>query len=67
MDAEDISADVTYRLNSYLLTVNYIGTDGAAVSAPATQIVRQGDAYSIPSPALEGMTADQTAVSGIMQ
>lgn len=66
MDAEDISADVTYRLNSYLLTVNYIGTDGAAVSAPATQIVRQGDAYSIPSPALEGMTADQTAVSGIM-
>lgn len=64
MGAEDISATVTYTKKNFSVTVNYVKKDGTVVSAPVSEQAEYGSTYSISSPAVEGMTADQAVVSG---
>ncbi len=69
MPAENVTVTGSWSINSYTLTVKYVGPDGdTQFAAPdATQTtLNYGDTYSIPSPAVEGYTASPTNVQGTM-
>lgn len=50
----------------YTLTITYQYEDGSSASEPHTETLKEGETYSIPSPTLEGYTASQSTVTGIM-
>lgn len=63
----DTEVDVTYSVNTYALTVNYVYSDGSVAAANVTQQnVVYGAAYSVDSPSVTGYTASETTVTGTM-
>lgn len=74
MGTEDVTANITYSLASYKLTVNYIYANEKAAAESVTQTLPYGTAYSIASPELKdkygepilGYTPSQAVVEGVM-
>ncbi len=74
MGTENVTANITYSLASYKLTVNYIYANGKAAAESVTKTVPYGSAYSIASPELKdkygepvlGYTPSQAVVEGVM-
>ena len=66
MPADNVEVLVTYKANTYKVTVNYVYSDGTTASETKTVDVKYKDLYTVKSPAVEGYTADQLTVSGTM-
>ena len=66
MPAQNVTVDVTYNVNSYTLTVNYVYAGGTQAAETHTETVNYGATYSVVSPAITGYTPDQATVSGTM-
>lgn len=66
MPAEDVSITVTYTKVPHTLTIRYQYEDGRAAAETHTETLKEGETYNVSSPALEGYTASQITVSGIM-
>ena len=66
MPADNVEVPVTYKANTYKVTVNYVYSDGTTASETKTVDVKYKDLYTVKSPAVEGYTADQPTVSGTM-
>ena len=56
----------TWTINKYLLTINYLYTNGAVAATVFTSNVVYDTAYSVASPVVEGYTADKPVVAGTM-
>ena len=66
---EDATIDVIYTQNTYTVTVQYryVGNDGAEAIPDNVQTgMHHGDEYRIESPDIEGWTANQLEVSGVI-
>jgi hypothetical protein len=57
---------VIYRIGTYHLTIRYLLPDGSEAFAPFEGEFQFGTPYSIPTPTLDGYTADRTLMEGIM-
>lgn len=57
---------VFYKKNVFDLTIHYVYADGGTAAADHTDSVTFGASYSVPSPTIDGYTADKTTVSGTM-
>ncbi len=66
MGTEDVTVDVTYSINSYTLTINYLYADGTTAATTHTENVNYNATYSVASPDITGYTADQPMVTGTM-
>ena len=66
MGTENVTVDVTYTINSYILTVNYLYSDGTTAAASHTESVNYNASYSVTSPAITGYTPDLAVVTGTM-
>jgi hypothetical protein len=66
MPAENVEVTVTYNVNSYTLTIHYVYDDNTTAAPDHIEAVNYGVQYSVASPVIDGFTADQTTVSGIM-
>ena len=66
MPANDVEETVTYKKNSYKLTVNYKYEDGSKAAESHEETLPYQSDYSVTSPELEGYTADKLVVSGKM-
>ena len=66
MGTENVTVDVTYTINSYTLTVNYLYADGTTAAASHTESVNYNASYSVTSPAITGYTPDLAVVTGTM-
>jgi hypothetical protein len=67
--SEDTTITVTYRINKYTLTINYISNMGVAVVQAYSQIYDYGQSYSINSPNVPGYvlsSSNQSIISGVM-
>ncbi|MBR3595860.1 MAG: InlB B-repeat-containing protein, partial [Clostridia bacterium] len=64
MGTDDVTVEVTYTVNNYKLTINYVYADGTVASETFEEIYTFVDTYSVDSPVIEGYTADITIVSG---
>ncbi|MDD6050318.1 MAG: Cna B-type domain-containing protein, partial [Clostridiales bacterium] len=64
--SEDVEYDVIYARNSYNLTVNYVFQDGTVASPSRVRAVDYGNYYELATPALQGYTASQRVVQGMM-
>ncbi len=64
MGAADVTVDVTYSVNNYTLTINYVYADGTQAAETYTQTYTFVDTYSVNSPSITGYTADVETVSG---
>ena len=51
---------------SHTLTINYVYADNTEAADPFVQTYQKGAAYSVKSPAIEGLTPDTDTVSGTM-
>ena len=68
MPAENHEVTVTYNeIVTHTLTIHYVYAETNAQAADDhTEILAEGAAYSVPSPVIDGYTADQTVVAGTM-
>jgi hypothetical protein len=66
MGTEDVTVDVTYGINSYTLTINYVYADGTTAATTHTESVNYNATYSVTSPEITGYTADLPVVTGTM-
>jgi uncharacterized repeat protein (TIGR02543 family) len=66
MGTQDVTVTVTYSVNSYTLTINYLYTGGGTAATAYTESVNYGASYSVNSPAVTGYTPNQATVSGTM-
>ena len=66
MGTEAVTVDVTYSINSYLLTINYKYANGTEAAPAYTQTLDYNAAYAVTSPTITGYTPDLTVVSGTM-
>ncbi len=68
MPAENHEVTVTYNeIVTHTLTIHYVYAEtGEPVVADYTGTFAEGAAYSVPSPEIDGYTADQTVVAGTM-
>ena len=66
MGAGNVTIDVTYNVNSYILTINYMYADGSTAAPTYTQTVDYGDTYSVTSPDIPGYSPSLPVVSGTM-
>ncbi len=62
----DLEVTATYTINSYSLTIYYVYEGGATAAETYKQAVDYGTQYNVPSPEIEGYTADITMVTGTM-
>ena len=62
----DTTVNVYYTVNSYNLTVNYTFIDGTPAVPSFTSLVPYGDAFSVPTPELDGYTANVLTYDGTM-
>lgn len=65
MPNSELTVTVIYR-KTYTVTVNYVMSDGSTPPECFTAVYVEGTEYSVTSPALDGYTADKTAVSGTL-
>ena len=66
MGTEAVTVDVTYGINSYLLTINYKYANGTEAAPTHTETLDYNAGYTVTSPTITGYTADQEVVSGTM-
>jgi LPXTG-motif cell wall-anchored protein len=66
MPADNVQETVTYKINSYQLTINYIYEDGSKAAESHTETLDYKAGYSVQSPEIEGYTADKAVVLGTM-
>ena len=68
MPAENHEVTVTYNeIVTHTLTIHYVYAEtNAQAAADHTETFAEGAAYSVPSPVIDGYTADQTVVAGTM-
>ena len=66
MPASDVTLTVTYAINSYTLTINYVYADGSVAAPQYTATLEYGASYRVISPAIPGYTADRPLVAGVM-
>ena len=64
--ASDTDYYMTWSVNSYTLTINYVTEDGDTAPPTYTSSLPYGTEYSITSPDLTGYTPDVATVSGAM-
>ena len=63
MPASDVTLTVTYAINSYTLTINYVYADGSVAAPQYTATLEYGASYRVISPAIPGYTADRPLVA----
>ena len=66
MGTQNVTVDVTYSINSYLLTINYKYEDGTPAATTHTENVNYNVDYSVASPTITGYTPDLAVVTGTM-
>ena len=66
MPANNVEVTVTYTINSYDLTINYVYEDGSKAKDSYTNTLNYNGNYNVTSPVIEGYTADKTVVTGTM-
>ncbi len=66
MGTQNVTVDVTYSINSYTLTINYLYANGTPAATTYTGSVNYNATYSVASPDITGYTADQPVVTGTM-
>ena len=66
MPAGDVTVTVTYDINSYILTINYVYSDGTEAAPTYTDTLDYKEEYSVESPAITGYTANPETVEGTM-
>ena len=67
MGDEDIEVTVTYKQSFNTLIVRYVSiTNGRQVAEPVVMELKKNDKYTVFTPVVEGYTALQSEVSGIM-
>ena len=66
MPAQDVEVNVIYNVDTYTLTVHYVYADNTEAHADYTAQVACGETYSVPSPVIDGYTADPAVVEGTM-
>ena len=66
MPAQDVEATVIYNVDTYTLTIHYVYADNTEAATTYTETVACGAAYSVPSPVIDGYTADPAVVEGTM-
>ena len=68
MPAENHEVTVTYNeIVTHTLTIHYVYAEtNAQAAADHTETLAEGAAYSVPSPVIDGYTADPTVVAGTM-
>lgn len=66
IDDADKTIDVTYTINSYYLTINYV-SDIIGFQAPATyeQKIKYNESYRVGSPYILGTKTDKALITGI--
>lgn len=65
IDDADKTINVTYTINSYYLTINYVSdVDGFVAPITYREKLQYNSNYSVVSPLLYGLIADKTTVSG---
>jgi uncharacterized repeat protein (TIGR02543 family) len=62
----NVTVTATYMINKYTLVIYYVDDEGHAMAVPATLTYDHGTNYSIPSPVIEGYTANIPVVSGVL-
>ena len=65
--AADNVIKVYYVKDTFKLTIHYVYEDGTEAKPDYTADVAVNEYYSVPSPTINGYTADKTTVSGTMQ
>lgn len=71
MPNEDLTEIVTYRKlaneeKSFTLQIDYLFEDGTQAAQSFSQTYAANSSYSVNSPTIEGYTADETLISGII-
>ena len=66
MPAQDVEVNVIYNVDTYTLTVHYVYADNTEAATTYTETVACGETYSVPSPVIDGYTADPAVVEGTM-
>lgn len=64
--AADNVIKVYYVKNTFKLTIHYVYEDGTEAKPDYTADVAVNESYSVPSPTIDGYTANTTTVSGTM-
>lgn len=62
----DLTVTAQYSINSYNLRINYVYATGGTAATSYSSRYNYGAYYSVTSPTIEGYTADQPVVSGVM-
>ena len=62
--ANDVTETVTYKANTYTLTIKYVYEDGSTASNDYVKKYKTGERYDVSSPEIAGYTADKAKVSG---
>ena len=66
MPDEDVVVTGSYSIDSFVLTIAYVYTNGTEAAQTFTSNVVYGTAYSVASPAIVGYTPDKVTVAGDM-
>ncbi|MBR5983111.1 MAG: fibronectin type III domain-containing protein, partial [Bacteroidales bacterium] len=66
MPAEDVEVTVIYNANRYNLTIHYRYADDSQAAPDYSEEVAFGTEYSVPSPFIDGYTANPLVVEGTM-
>ena len=62
--ANDVTETVTYKANTYTLTIKYVYEDGSTASNDYVKKYKTGERYDVSSPEIAGYTANKEKVSG---
>jgi len=63
---QDTEIDVTYTINTYGLTIQYLFADGREAAPAYKASLNYGAAYAVDSPAVEGYNTTEPTVAGTM-
>ena len=66
MPAENKEVTVTYKENTYTLTIKYVYENGSEAATTHTEQLKKDAEYSVTSPVISGYTADEVTVAGTM-
>lgn len=61
-----ITETVVYTEAEGPLTIFYLYADGSQAAAPVQELLKEGDVFAHASPEIEGYTASEAAISGVM-
>lgn len=66
MPDNDVEVTVVYRINSHLLTINYVDDKGDILYTSYYQSYNYNSSYDVTSPEISGYTADKLSITGVM-